>query len=222
MSNLNMLNAHEADLRSVGSATGLSCDAPSSAPDSKALEAFHRAMAQDDSQSFDSQNSKTFPRDAETAMKDAVQADETAVNQFASLFSLPSMTVHTGGIHCATAEGTLSAPPLSEAELEMLVDRILVSQAQNGSQEVRIRLGGTVLNDTEITLFRNSEGLLVVQMECSSQSSFQTLVASQLDLQTRLELFENKSVHVSVDIQQDGNDAQKRSKGYFELDEQQA
>ena len=222
MSNLNMLNAQEADLRSVGSATGLSCDAPSSAPDSKALEAFQRAMQREDSQSFNSQSGKEFSSEGETVQKDKGQTDETAASQFASLFSMPSLTAQDGGVHVTTLEGTVSFSPLSEAELEMLVDRILVSQAQNGSQEVRITLGGTVLNGTEITLFRNSEGLLVVQMNCTNQSSFQTLVASQLDLRTRLEDFENNTVHVSVDIRQDGNDAQKRSKGYFELDEQQA
>ena len=222
MSNLNMLNAQEADLRSVGSADGLWCDAPSSAPDSKALEAFQRALQKEDSHGFDRRNGKEAGGEGESMLKDNGQADETAAKLFSSLFSMPSLASQADSIHGAAVEGAVSVSPLSEAELEMLVDRILVSQAQNGAQEVHITLGGTMLNGTEITLFRNSDGLLVVQMNCTNQSSFQTLVASQLDLRTRLEDFENKTVHVSVDIHQDGNDAQQRSKGYFELDELQA
>ena len=49
----------------------------------------------------------------------------------------------------------------------------------------------------------------------------QTLVASQFDLKQMLESRESNPVQVSVDIHQDGNDADQRSRGYFDYEPDQ-
>ena len=123
-------------------------------------------------------------------------------------------------------EGMASAGPVHAAgllaeELDRLVERILVS-AEDGRQEVRLTLSDRILPGTEIILSRTPEGMLSVALHCTDASSFQTLVASQFDLKKRLEEHEMASVEVSVDIQQEGGDADRRSRGYFALDPDEA
>jgi len=123
-------------------------------------------------------------------------------------------------------EGMASAGPvhaagLSAEELDRLVERILVS-AEEGRQEVRLTLSDRILPGTEIILSRTPEGMLSVSLHCTDSSSFQTLVASQFDLKKRLEEHEMAAVEVSVDIQQEDGDADRRSRGYFALDPDEA
>ena len=123
-------------------------------------------------------------------------------------------------------EGMASAGPvhaagLSAEELDRLVERILVS-AEDGRQEVRLTLSDRILPGTEIILSRTPEGMLSVALHCTDASSFQTLVASQFDLKKRLEEHEMAAVEVSVDIQQEDGDADRRSRGYFALDPDEA
>ena len=107
-------------------------------------------------------------------------------------------------------------------DLEMLIDRILVSASDIGRHEVRLTLSGHVLGGTEIVLQRSLEGMLIVTLQCTDISSFQTLVASQMELKARLEDYENRSVQVSVDIDKERNDADRRSRGYTEQEPQEA
>ena len=127
-----------------------------------------------------------------------------------------------GTVGGSAAEQLSGCPPLADVDLEMLVDRILVSASDIGRHEVRLTLSGHVLGGTEIVLQRSLEGMLIVTLQCTDISSFQTLVASQMELKARLEDYENRSVQVSVDIDKERNDADRRSRGYTEQEPQEA
>ena len=216
MNDLNMVNAHNIELRSIGSPSGLSCDAPSSAPDKALVDEFRRAMDTAEQNETESRQQSLGGREkGDTGMMNCSYA-ESAV-PFASLFSMGAGTSsspvrETGAVY----------PPLSPDALEALVDRILVSSAELGRTEVRLTLSDRILAGTEIILSRGVDGQLIVALHCTSESSFQTLVASQTDLRSRLEDFENRSVQVSVDIDREDSDADRRSRGYIEQDQQEA
>lgn len=101
---------------------------------------------------------------------------------------------------------------------DKLVDRILVSDKQ-GENEVRIQLSDDVLKDTEITLKRLSDGSLEIKLNSNNYNSTQTLVSQQFELKSRLEKMENCTVTVEVnaDNQEEGNDTNKQSRGYFDF-----
>lgn len=101
---------------------------------------------------------------------------------------------------------------------DKLVDRILVSDKQ-GENEVRIQLSDDVLKDTEITLKRLSDGSLEIKLNSSNYNSTQSLVAQQFELKSRLERIENCTVTVEVNTenQEQGNDANQKSRGLFDL-----
>lgn len=101
---------------------------------------------------------------------------------------------------------------------DKLVDRILVSDTQ-GANEVRIQLSDEVLKDTEITLKRLEDGSLEIKLNSNDYNSTQSLVAQQFELKSRLEKIENCSVTVEVnaDNQEQGNDANKKSRGLFDF-----
>lgn len=104
-----------------------------------------------------------------------------------------------------------------QAELEKLVEKILVSTPEQGEHEVRLSLGSHVLPDTEITLQRDMDGRLFVTLSSSDASSFQTLVAAQDSLKSMLEKLENGSVRVTVtqDSGREENDSGRRSRTYM-------
>lgn len=101
---------------------------------------------------------------------------------------------------------------------DKLVDRILVSDTQ-GASEIRIQLSDSILKDTEITLKRLQDGTLEIKLNSSNYNSTQSLVSQQFELKSRLEKIENCNVTVEVnaDNQEQGNDANKKSKGLFDL-----
>lgn len=218
MNDVNMADAHTAGLRSIASPTGLSCDAPSAAPDETLVEEFRRAM--DDAGRG---GGESLPRGAhaggdlpaDTPLPPS-SAGEAAM-PFASLFSMGT------AMSCAPAEAAGPAyPPLPPDALESLVDRILVSSAEGGSREVRLILSDRILSGTEIIVRRSFDGQLAVCLHCTSESTFQTLTASQAALRERLEDFENRSVQVSVDIDRERGDADRRSRGLREPDQQES
>lgn len=138
---------------------------------------------------------------------------------------LSGMTNPLESLFAGRMEETAPAAPVSQmpdqAELEKLVERILVSTPEEGGHEVRISLGSHALPDTEITLHRNADGMLSVTLSSSDASSFQTLVSAQDSLRSMLERLENGSVRVEV-TQEGGreeNDASRRSRTYMTEDQ---
>ncbi|MBR5882581.1 MAG: hypothetical protein IKY97_03770 [Mailhella sp.] len=223
MNDLNMINAHNAELRSIGSPTGLFCDAPSSAPEMSLVAEFCRAMEHAGQHEAGSQ--KNTMADSDTCREAGPVGNPMPDGEtmpFTSLFSMgaaipSSPAAETGPVY----------PPLPPEALESLVDRILVSSAECGRTEcgraeVRLTVSDRVLSGTEIIIKRDMDGQLVVSLHCTNEASFQTLVASQTDLAARLEDFENRSVQVSVDIDRERGDADRRSRGYIEQDQQEA
>lgn len=101
---------------------------------------------------------------------------------------------------------------------DKLVDRILVSDTQ-GAGEVRIQLSDSILKYTEITLTRLQDGSLEIKLNSSDYNSTQSLVSQQFELKSRLEKIENCNVTVEVnaDNQEEGNDANQKSRGLFDL-----
>ena len=214
MNDLNTIHAQEADLRSRVAASGLACDSPSRAPDSRDVDAFRAAMKEDRQE----HGGASQPDSGPFHEKLPYAPDENPQASLSSLFSMVGMFSEVEGMASA---GPVHAAGLSADELDRLVERILVS-AEEGRQEVRLTLSDRILPGTEIILSRTPEGMLSVSLHCTDASSFQTLVASQFDLRQRLEAHEMAAVEVSVDIQQEGGDADRRSRGYFALDPDEA
>ena len=126
-----------------------------------------------------------------------------------------------GAMFAESVEQTAAMPALSGPDLDMLVERILVSRPESDGAEVRLILGGEVLNGTEIVIRRDSLGLLSVQLHAHEAAAFQTLVASRNDLADALERFENGSVRVTIEYGGD-SDAERRSRGLFLYDRSEA
>ena len=223
MSELDMTKTQAADLRNVSSPSGLCCDAPSAAPDSSAVDAFRLAM-ENEERGFEGGKSCAGTNGSEHFFSPGTAIpDEEALHQFSSLFSMPASAFAVNGtVGGSAAEQLSGCSPLADIDLEMLVDRILVSASDIGRHEVRLTLSGHVLGGTEIVLQRSLEGMLIVTLQCTDISSFQTLVASQMELKARLEDYENRSVQVSVDIDKERNDTDRRSRGYTEQEPQEA
>ena len=214
MNDINTIHAQEADLRSRVAASGLACDSPSRAPSSRDVDAFRAAMKEDRQE----HGGASQPDSGSFHEKQPCAPDENPQASLSSLFSMVGMFSEVEGMASA---GPVHAAGLSAEELDRLVERILVS-AEDGRQEVRLTLSDRILPGTEIILSRTPEGMLSVSLHCTDASSFQTLVASQFDLRQRLEAHEMAAVEVSVDIQQEGGDADRRSRGYFALDPDEA
>lgn len=102
---------------------------------------------------------------------------------------------------------------------DKLVDRILVSDTKAGESEVRLQLGDDILKDTEISIKRLQDGSLEIKLNSSNYNSTQTLVSQQFELKSRLEKMENCNVTVEVNTenQEQGNDTNKQSRGYFDF-----
>lgn len=102
---------------------------------------------------------------------------------------------------------------------DKLVDRILVSDAKAGESEVRLQLGDNILKDTEISIKRLLDGSLEIKLNSNNYNSTQTLISQQFELKSRLEKLENCTVTVEVNTenQEQGNDANKQSRGLFDL-----
>lgn len=102
---------------------------------------------------------------------------------------------------------------------DKLVDRILVSDSKAGESEVRIQLGDDILKDTEISIKRLQDGSLEIKLNSNNYNSTQTLVSQQFELKSRLEKMENCNVTVEVNTenQEQGNDANQKSRGLFDL-----
>ncbi|MBQ4615191.1 MAG: hypothetical protein IJB29_00530 [Mailhella sp.] len=214
MNDLNMIHAQEADLRSRVAASGLACDSPSRAPSSRDVDAFRAAMQEDRQE----HGGTSQPDSGSFHEKQPCAPGENPQASLSSLFSMVGMFSEVEGMASA---GPVHAAGLSAEELDRLVERILVS-AEDGRQEVRLTLSDRILPGTEIILSRTPEGMLSVSLHCTDSSSFQTLVASQFDLKKRLEAHEMTAVEVSVDIQQEDGNADRRSRGYFALDPDEA
>lgn len=120
-----------------------------------------------------------------------------------------------------------AAPPApaaqgpEQADLEKLVERILVSTPEQGGHEVRLSLGSHALPSTEITLHRDMTGMLSVTLSSSDASSFQTLVSAQDSLKSMLESLEKGNVRVEVtrDSGREDNDSGRRSRTYMTEDQ---
>ena len=104
---------------------------------------------------------------------------------------------------------------LDPDSLNNLVSHILVNSPESGRAEVRLMLNDNVLRGTEISISRDLNGQLSVQISCKDPSSFQTLVASRNDLQQTLEQQERQTVNVTMTDSTDAgeNDTRQRSRG---------
>lgn len=112
---------------------------------------------------------------------------------------------------------------LSEIDMDALVERILVSAPEAGSQEVRITLAGSTLGGTEIVLQRDSLGQLAVILLTTDDAVFQTLVAAQHELKQRLDDVESHAVRVNVDMGgEERNDHERRSRGFMDQEYNEA
>ncbi|MBQ9275261.1 MAG: hypothetical protein IJ228_10635 [Succinivibrio sp.] len=97
-----------------------------------------------------------------------------------------------------------TAPALDESELQelsdRLVDRILVSEPKlDGSREVRLELqNSNLLRDTSITLMRDLNGMLFVNISSSDAVSLRRLAEARSRLESRLDEQEKGAVRVEV------------------------
>ena len=194
----------------VDSGSALSADRTRPAADREAVERFNKAMDEGEGSRDTADDLLPFQYGAHTA-QDA-----------SSLFGMHGSF---GALFAESVEQTAALPPLSGPELDMLVERILVSRPESGGAEVRLILGGEMLNGTEIIIQRDGLGLLSVQLHAHEATAFQTLVASRSDLADALERFESGTVRVAVEYSGEGrdeSDAERRSKGLFLYDSPEA
>lgn len=121
-----------------------------------------------------------------------------------------------------SVQETQSVMQNTEIDFELtdkLVDRILVSDSKAGESEVRIQLGDDILKDTEISIKRLQDGSLEIKLNSNNYNSTQTLISQQFELKSRLEKMENCNVTVKVNAenQEQGNDANQKSRGLFDF-----
>lgn len=139
-----------------------------------------------------------------------------------SVSSLFSMSNPLDALFSGTVE---QVPPtqnsLSEADLVQIVNKILVSTPDTGGSEIRLTLGGNMLQGTEIIIQRDLTGKLFVELNANNDNMFQTLVEAQSSLKKALDIHEKSDVRVQVtqDSGREENDTGRRSRGYSEENE---
>ena len=102
------------------------------------------------------------------------------------------------------------------SEMSDLVQRILVAEPAQGSQEVRITLADGLLKDSELSILRDAEGNLTVKVFCRDANAFQTAVSARSSLVEALEA-RGERAEVLIDNGDAGSegegDTRKRSRG---------
>ena len=206
MSQLNISSFSSLSSSSSASSSSRTDAAPSAAD----TDRFTRALEGDRRHDMDSGGSQQEGGNG----NDEAGASQTS---FSSLFSMSSPL---DSLFAGKAEAAAPAAQLAEADLDTLVERILVSTPESGGHEVRISLGDSVLRGTEIILQRGLDGMLSVSLNTTDAASFQTLVSAQNELKRMLETRENGDVRVEVsrDNGHDGNDADRESRGKQDYD----
>ncbi|MBQ9451786.1 MAG: hypothetical protein IJU65_00610 [Desulfovibrio sp.] len=118
--------------------------------------------------------------------------------------------------HMAEATPTTAPETVPVADLDKLVERILVAEPAKGAHEVRITLGEGMLKGAELLIMRHADGQLAVQVSCMDAASFQTAVSARQGLVETLEAHgERVQVVVNRAEDSDGNegDTRQRSRG---------
>lgn len=187
-----------------GSQSSLSCDR-------EATDLFMKKMEEKDPGRHDLESGERRNED-----NDSSQGNFHAMAGMTS----PLESLFSGRMEQA-ASVSAPATEIDSADLERLVERILVSTPENGGHEVRISLGSGSLLDTDIILQRDVNGMLSVTLTSANASSFQTLVSSRETLQSLLEKLEKNDVRVEVkqDLDRESNDQNRRSRGYMSEDQ---
>lgn len=155
-----------------------------------------------------------FEKNLERKEQDSDKRQEQNQNPFESIFKNSFFSENK----VQETQPVLQKTDIDFELTDKLVDRILVSDTQ-GASEIRIQLSDSILKDTEITLKRLQDGTLEIKLNSNDYNSTQSLVSQQFELKSRLEKIENCNVTVEVnaDNQEQGNDANKKSKGLFDL-----
>lgn len=115
----------------------------------------------------------------------------------------------------ASSNGPTNAA-LTEAQQQLssgIVDRILVADSSLGQgSEVRLFLGASVapLDGVEITLRRNLEGMLAVELNSQNHKQFQKLVELRPALVEALEEHEHSPVTIILNQQGDHSENERR------------
>ena len=143
------------------------------------------------------------------------QQDADSVKPSMVLPSADTLLVSLFGQQPAEAAGkTVGADPIFHAEMEKLVERILVADKSQGAQEVRITLADGPLKGSDLSIVRTAEGQLHITVNCQTATAFQTAVSARQSLVDALEAH-GEQVRVNVD-NGGGNegDSRQRSRGY--------
>ena len=125
-----------------------------------------------------------------------------------------------GAEAASAAQGTAAPDAAAQLSAERLEG--LVNSPEKGASEVRITLGDNILKGAEISITRDHSGSLSVRISTTDPSVFQTLVASQGDLQRGLESGERRPVAVEMNREDargdaQGDDSRRRSRGLDEM-----
>lgn len=119
-----------------------------------------------------------------------------------------------------TETATVSAPHFSAKEIEtmlnLLVDRVAISDTKAHMVTMEVSLADTALRGTTLHLTRSLDGLLAVNIMTNDGAIFQTLVAAQVDLRAKLEALDTGMVRVDIahTNQEQERDPQRRSATY--------
>ena len=161
---------------------------------------------------------KAFARELETLKKSSSSPSELLVNAFNASFAFD------GPKEVSAPQVTTPSEPtqgnLTTETLEKLVQRILVAES-GGTKEVRLTLGNSVLQGTDVVVSRSNDGMVSVRLLCSDQASFQTALESRQNLVEMLSR-SDRNVSVSVELESaegwddGGNNPERRSQTYQE------
>lgn len=173
-------------------------------PDTQTVDEFQRSM----------EKSETIARDPDLDMDDTGRPPQLPITPLETMFAGRMPTT-------ATPPSRPEAPVPTGELAEKLLERILVGRDSGGDQEVRLYPSADILPGTEIRLRKGNDGLLHVSLLTDDPASFQTLVAAQDSLKTRLEeLGGHVRVHVATESRGEDNDSNRRSRGYVPENEE--
>lgn len=198
-------------------------------PTAAEQRAFSNAYEQNNSDGNAGRHSSTYK---DTGVKHSLENEHTDAKKQASvamsenvLPSAASLMESLFANHMAEAMPTTAPESIPVADLDRLVERVLVAEPGKGAHEVRITLGEGMLKGAELTIMRHADGQLAVRVSCMDAASFQTAVSARQGLVETLEAHgERVQVVVNRADASDGNesDTRQRSRGLQHVAEDEA
>lgn len=166
----------------------------SSAPDARDIDAFSKMMDEKKRTSMEEKNCTSDDKGNDMPSMASLMAQMASVMHGGTL---------QGVVDSVVAEtASVSGPHFSAKEIDtmlnLLVERITITDTKAHMVTLEVSLAGTALQGTTLHLTRSLDGLLAVNIMTQNGSLFQALVAAQMDLRARLEALDTGMVRVDI------------------------